>query len=269
MPASPALAVPVHGVQRSLLTLFALVASLALAVFGMASTAHAEGNVPEKPENLVYATEDAEVSAPDLEAITSLMDGLNGAHEEKVGVLITSADEDAQGLSEQALKEWGLAENGAVIVITTKDQSVGLAVGSGLTDRVSPEDQDDVVNKTGEGIGQYGDWASGIQNGATRLFLYIEDQGLGGGTDAHGPEDGHTHAADDPAVEEVPAGEVPDDAYVEGEGEPQEESGMSDSTKIALGATVFVVAGISLFALLRNSRRKAHVQETTPEDEGD
>lgn len=264
MPASQALAVPVHGVQRSLLILLTFLASIALAVLGTASAAHAEGDVPEKPENLLYVTEDAEVSTPDLDTITSLMDGLNGAHDEQVGILITDADADPQDLSKQALKDWGLSKDGAIIVITTKDQGVGLSVGTNLTDRVTPEDQDDVVNKVAEGIGEYGDWATGIQSGATRLFLYIEDQGLGGGTDVHdheGESDGHTHAADDPAAEEVPEGEAPDDAYVESETQG-EDPGLSDTTKVVIGSVVVVAAGVGLFFLVRNARRKTGAKET-------
>lgn len=255
MSAPQALSAPTPGVRRSSLALLSLLAALALAVMGGVSAAHAEGNVPDKPEGLIYASEGAEVSTPDLEAITSLMNGLNDAHEEKVGVIITDEEIDAQTLADEALPAWGLDENGAVIVITTQDQGVGLAVAKGIEDRVSLEDQDDVVNKVGEGIGEYADWASGIQSGATRLFLYIEDQGLGGGTDAHHEGDGHTHEEDDPAVEEVPAGEVPDDAY-EGEAAPEESSDI-DPVKIASGAAIVVLAGAGLFLLYRRGRKQA------------
>lgn len=256
MPAPQALAVPVHGVRRSLLTLIALVVALAFALFGGAGIAHAEGKVPDKPKGLIYASEGAEVSPPDVDAITSLMTGLNDAHEEKVGVLITDEDTDAQKLAAKAVKEWGLSKKGAVIVITTKDQDVGLAVGDELEDRVSQEDQDDVVNKVKEGIGEYADWASGIQSGATRLFLYIEDQGLGGGTDDHHESDGHNHEADDPAAEEVPAGEAPDDAYTDNTETDDKGFTISDTVKIVLGVVIAVLAGAVLFLLGRNNRRK-------------
>lgn len=255
MPTSQALAVPAHGVRRSTLTLLAFFAALSLALFGSAEVAHAEGEVPEKPKDLIYASEDAEVSAPDMDTITSLMNGLNGAHDEQVGVFITDEDTEAQALAKKALKEWGLDKNGAIIVITTQDQGVGVAVGTDVEDRVSPEDQRDVANKVSEGIGDYADWASGIQTGATRLFLYIEDQGLGGGTDDHHEADDHSHGDDDPAVEEVPAGETPDDAYVAPEENAEE--GISDTSKIALGVGLIVVAGGVLFFLVRRGRRMA------------
>lgn len=256
MSAPQALSAPTPGVRRFSLALLSLFAALALAVMGGVSAAHAEGNVPDKPEGLIYVSEGAEVSTPDLEAITSLMNGLNDAHEEKVGVIITDEEIDAQTLADEALPAWGLNENGAVIVITTQDQGVGLAVAKGIEDRVSLEDQDDVVNKVGEGIGEYADWARGIQSGATRLFLYIEDQDLGGGTDAHHEGDGHTHEEGDPAVEEVPAGEAPDDAYIEGEA-AQEESSRTDPVKIASGAAIVLLAGAGLFLLYRRGRQQA------------
>lgn len=256
MSAPQALSAPVHAVRRSSLALIALFAALAVTLLGGVSPAHAEGTVPDKPEDLIYVAEGAEVSPPDMETIASLMNGLNGAHEEKVGIIITDEKTDAQGLADEALPAWGLDESGAVIVITTQDQGVGLAVAKNIEDRVSLEDQDDVVNKVGEGIGQYADWASGVQSGATRLFLYIEDQGMGDGTDHH-EGDGHTHEADDPAVEEVPAGEAPDDAYVADEDAPKEEGGVTDTTKIVSGVAIILLAGAGLFLLYRMGRKKA------------
>lgn len=253
MPASQAPTVPVHGVRRSTLSFLALLAALSLTIFGGSGVAHAEGKVPEKPKNLVYAAEGAEVSPPDTDSITSLMDGLNGAHDEKVGVVITDQDTKAQSLADKTLKEWGLSKNGAVIVIIAQDQSVGLAVGTELEDRVSPEDQSDVIDKVSDGIGDYADWGSGVQKGATRLFLYIEDQGLSGGRDDHHEGDDHSHGDDDPSVEEVPAGEAPDDAYVDSEG--SSEAGISDTSKIVLGVSLIVVAGGVLFFLVRRGRR--------------
>lgn len=250
MPAPKALATTEHGVQRRALPLLALLAGLALILLGAPTAAHAEGSVPEKPDDLISVAEGAEVSAPDMERITSLMTGLNGAHEEQVGVIITDEEgADAQALADKALTEWGLDEGGAVMVIAVHDYGVGLAVSEDLTDRVSEEDQNDVVNKVGDGIGQYGDWAKGVQSGATRLFLYIEDQGLGGGTDDHG----HVHAEDDPAVEEVPEGEAPEDAYVEGE-QAQEEAGIGNTSKIVLGAAIVLLAGAGLFLIVRRAR---------------
>lgn len=273
MPASQALTVPAHGVRRSTLSFLALLAALSLAIFGGSGVAHAEGKVPEKPQDLVYASEGAEVSPPDMDSITSLMDGLNGAHDEKVGVVITDQDTKAQSLADKTLKEWGLSKNGAVIVITAQDQSVGLAVGTALEDRVSPEDQSDVIGKVSEGIGDYADWGGGVQKGATRLFLYIEDQGLSGGRDDHHEGDDHSHGDDDPSVEEVPAGEAPDDAYVDSE--DSSEDGVSDTSKIVLGVALVVVAGGVLFFLVRRGRRMTAATQSKdsgppsePSDEG-
>lgn len=239
---------PAHGVRHSpfpLLATFVALAAILLTLLGTAHPASAAGTIPDRPDNLVYAAEGSEVSAPDLEAITSLMNGLNSVHKEKVGILITDADEDAQALSDKALKSWGLDKSGAIIVITTAKQGIGLAVSSDLTKRVPLTDQDDVVNKVGEGIGQYNDWATGIQSGATRLFLYIEGEGLGGGTDDHSSDDGHAHEGVNPAPpENTNAGD-------------SKGAGLSDPLKITLGSVLFAGAGVALFFLLRKSRRKA------------
>lgn len=239
---------PAHGVRHSPFPLLAALAALAailLTILGTAHPANAAGTIPDKPDNLIYVAEGSEVSAPDLESITSLMNGLNGVHKEKVGVIITDANEDAQALSDKALKSWGLDKSGAIIVITTKNQGIGLAVSADLTKRVPLTDQDDVVNKVGEGIGQYNDWATGIQAGATRLFLYFEGEGLGGGTDDHSSDDGHAHEGANPAPSEAT------------NASDSKSAGISDPLKIALGSALFAGAGVALFFLLRKSRRKA------------
>lgn len=271
MSAPLALPAPMRRMRRSSLTLLALLAALTISLFSGTVTAHAEGSVPDKPEGLVYATEGAEVSAPDMDAITSLMDGLNGAHEEQVGIIITDEEDDAQGLADKALKDWGLTENGGLIVITTENQDVGVAVGSGLEENVPSDARGDVANKVKEGVGEYRDWAGGIRTGATRLFLYIEGQGLSGGTDGHHGDDGHSHEEGDPAVEEVPAGEAPDDAYVEGES--TSEQGVSNTTKIVGGVVVILLASAGLFLLFRRSGSKkasnsddAKDEESAPEE---
>lgn len=268
MPSSQAPAFFACGNRHPLLVLLTFVSSVVLAVLGATSTAYAEGEIPEKPEDLIHVTEGAEVSAPDLDSITSLMNGLNSAHEEQVGILITDADENPQDLSDRALEDWGLSENGAVIVITTQDQGVGLSVGSSLTDRVTPQDQEDVVNKVIEGVGQYNDWGSGVRSGATRLFLYIEDQGLGGGTDGEHSEPGHQHEPNDPAVEEVPSGQAPDDAYVEDDpqaGGQSADDGFSDKTKVVFGSVIVVLSAACLSLLVRGMRRR--LQRAMEEEE--
>lgn len=259
-----ALAIPTHGTQRLLLLILTFLAATTLALASVA-TAHAEGDVPEKPGDLLSLSPDAEISAPDQESVSALLDGLNSAHDEKVGVIVTNTDEDAQALAEQAIKEWGMDQDGAIITITIGSQDVGLAVGTDLTSRVTAEDQSDVITKITDGAGEYGDWATGIQSGATRLFLYIEDQGLGDGTDTHdhdGASDGHTHAADDPAVEVLPEGETPDDAHVEEEPTAQAEDSSDESepsrgAQIAFGIGAAAVAGVGLFFLARSARRRA------------
>lgn len=269
MSASHALSHPMRGVRRSVLALFALAFAVTITLLS-GSAAHAEVEVPDKPEDLIYATEGAEVSAPDMESITSLMNGLNDAHDEKVGVIITDDDVAAGDLAKEALKEWGLSEDGAIIVITTKGPVAAVAVAENVQDRVSAEDQKDVVAKVNDGIGEHADWANGIHTGATRLFLYIEDQGLSGGTDGHHEEDGHTHEADDPAVEEVPVGEAPDDAYT-GESGASEEEGLSNPAKITTGIIITFLAGAGLFLLYRNGRKKvaAKNDEDGPEEHSD
>lgn len=237
------------------MTLLALLATLAITLMSGTVAAHAKGTVPDKPKGLVYATEGAEVSPPDMETITSLMDGLNGAHEEKVGVIITDEDTDAQKLADSALKEWGLSENGGIITITTKKPQVGVAVGSELEKNVSAEAQGDVANKVKDGIGKHADWAKGIQTGATRLFLYIEGDGLSGGTDdRHHKEGAHTHEDDDPAVEEVPSGQAPDDAYA-GEESSDESTSIISPLKIAGGITLAFLAIAGLFLLYRYAKK--------------
>lgn len=249
-----ALTASAHRTPHTCLLL--LVFMVAFVLFGSNGAAHAVGGTPEKPQDLIYVSEGAEISEPDMENITALMTGLNDAHVEKVGVIITHEDVVAQALANDALTKWGLDENGAVIVITTKDQGVALSVATGLTDRVSQEDRDDVVNKVTDGIGQYADWASGIQRGATRLFQYIEDQGLGGGTDAHADlEEGHSH--DNPAVGEAPAGEIPGDTDAEGQAGSGAEASESNTAKVIGGVAIALLAGVGLFFIVRNGRRKA------------
>lgn len=239
-----------YRVERTALSILALFGLLTANLFGSAVMVHAKSSSPDKPEGLVYASEEAEVSAPDMEAITSLMDGLNDAHEEQVGIIITSEAGEAQKLADAALKDWGLAGNGGIIVITTADQDVGVAVGSRLEKDVPSEARNDVANKVSEGLGEYRDWGKGIQIGATRLFFYIEGQGLGGGTDVHHGDDGHSHKDGDPAVEEVPAGEVPDDAYIE-ESEASPGRGVNTATKIVGGITIALLAITGIFLLFR------------------
>lgn len=244
---------PAHGVQHSPsspLAVLAAIVGILLTLLGAAHPANAAGTIPDRPDSLIYTAEGSEVSAPDLDSITSLMNGLNGVHKEKVGVLITDSDEDAQALSDIALKSWGLDKGGAIIVITTANQGIGLAVSADLTKQVPLKDQDDVVNRIGEGIGQYNDWAMGIQTGATRLFLYIEGEGLSGGTDDHSSNDGHAHEGVNPAPPETT------------NASDSKGTGINDPLNITLGSILFAGAGIGLFFLLRKSRKTA--QPSTP-----
>lgn len=226
-----------------------LLATLALAA-AWASPAAAAGDVPERPSNLIHIAPGAEVSAPGVGDITSLMTGLNNAHEEKVGVLITDADRDAQEMANEVLGAWGLERNGAALVIATKDKGVGLAVGEDLMGRVSPADQADVMAKVQEGIGGFDEWASGVQRGGTRLFLYIEDQGLGGGTDDHfhSHGEGDVHAEGQDGAVDTP-GPVADP--IDG---PQ--PWLDNSAKIGLGSFVALGSIFGLFHLVKAARRK-------------
>lgn len=221
------------------------------ALLGTTPPAHAEENVPNKPDNLIHITDESEISTPDKTTLTDLMAGLNDAHDEKVGVIITHEKTDPKKLAKTALKKWGLSKDGAVIGITVADEDAALAVGSNLTDRVDGKATKDIVGTVKSGAGEYNDWVAGLQGGATRLFLYIEDDGLTGGTD---DQSEHQHADNDPAHEEVPEGEVPDDAYVEEESD--EGAGLNDVSKLALGGIIVVLAGLGLVLLVRIQKRK-------------
>lgn len=241
---------PLHC-RGTLLAVFTALTLIGTTLFGATPPAHAKGSVPDKPDSLIHVTEESEISTPDMTALTDLMGSLNEAHDEQVGVIITHKKTDPKKLAKTALKKWGLSKNGAVIGISVGDEDAGLAVGSNLTDRVDSKATKDIVGTVKSGAGEYNDWVAGLQGGATRLFLYIEDDGLSGGTD---DQSEHQHADDDPAHEEVPEGEVPDDAYVEDE--PNEDTGLNDVTKVALGGTLIVLAILGLILLVRIQKQK-------------
>lgn len=228
--------------------LLALLLSLALATLTAPAALAADAGVPPAPKDLIYVSEGSEISPPAMEDLIALLSGLNGAHEEKVGVLITDAPGDAQALAEQALTGWGLQKNGAVLVVTTRDEGVGLALSQHLESKIAPEDRADVVNKVHDGIGDYSDWAVGVQSGLTRLFIYIEGEGLAGGTDEHSHGDGHDH-------ETAAAADAQDPGAAHPQGDADGPAGRDVALLVGGLLLVGVSGGALVWVLWRLARR--------------
>lgn len=237
--------------------------------FGAPPTALGASAVPDRPDSLFYVSEGGHLNGEELESLTTLITDLNSAHAEKVGVLVTNtpiAGEDhAQQLADAALPAWRLDTQGAIIVITTVDANVGVAVSDDLRERVTDANREEVATQVSENIGVNYDWASGIRNGITKMFLLIEASGVGGSDGNNDPghgQPGHTHAPDDPAVVIVPYGETPHDAYV------GEQVSVGDVVRIVMGLVVAVAAGIGLYVMWGFFSRSREIDSEESDSDG-